>query len=90
MTLTYPYISLTSMAEKGLRRDRLYITLTRNFAARRPPLVDIAKRARRTPYRWDPVFNHIKEPSNLFFYRSLIPAASSILQIVLLIYFLNN
>ena len=60
------------------------------FRRQKTTLSDIVRRSHRTPHRWDPVIDHIKQPRNLFFYRGLIPSASSILQITLLIYLLTK
>ena len=60
------------------------------FHRQKTTLADIARRSRHTPNRWDPVVDHIKQPRNLFFYRGLIPSASLILQVVLLIYLLTK
>lgn len=60
------------------------------FRRQKTTLAEIARKSRRTPQRWDPIVDHIKQPSNLFFYRGLIPSVSSILQVVLLAYLLSK
>ena len=59
------------------------------FRRQKTTLADIVNESRRTPHRWDPVVNHIKEPKHLFIYRGFIPLISSILQVTLLAYLLD-